>query len=358
MDGTIIVRGNFVSTGANKTIVFRPGVNWIDVINYTSNESFYFQTGMPTGKIISAAGNMSNLATGDFEVIDYSNPANFAGIKLNTSVQSDVPQPVVTVTNSVAQPNAAALCLASVFVGDIVRVTARDAAGALGVRVFGTYGVDMIVDARATVDPNNETVTLLCATNALANAPGVAGTDGSLQKINITSRFYPANRIITNITQAAGVITVHTSIPHGLTVGQQVRFKIPATCGSLISALLDANSANNYISATVTSVVANGANLAAFPSCSFTIDIAGSGETFAYPTSAQVSAGSQLPEMIPVGQDTAYSVSQNANILADATVNQGFVGIKLKGGANKPAGAAAAQIFWKVGACFNSEEYA
>ena len=27
MDGTIIVRGNFVSTGADKTIVFRPGVN-------------------------------------------------------------------------------------------------------------------------------------------------------------------------------------------------------------------------------------------------------------------------------------------------------------------------------------------
>ena len=68
MDGTIIVRGNFTqpATAVNKTIVFRPGVNWIDVINYTSNESFYFQTGMATGKIISAAGNMTNLAVGDF----------------------------------------------------------------------------------------------------------------------------------------------------------------------------------------------------------------------------------------------------------------------------------------------------
>ena len=62
--------------------------------------------------------------------------------------------------------------------------------------------------------------------------------------------------------------------------------------------------------------------------------------------------------MIPFGQDTAYSVSQNANILADATVNQGFVGIRLRRGANLPGGTAANVMFWKVGACFNSQEYA
>jgi hypothetical protein len=72
--------------------------------------------------------------------------------------------------------------------------------------------------------------------------PGVAGTNGNNTEVLISHlRFYPANRIITNITQAAGVITVATSIPHGMTVGQQVRFKIPATCGAAISALLDAN---------------------------------------------------------------------------------------------------------------------
>jgi hypothetical protein len=234
-------------------------------------------------------------------------------------------------------------------VGNIVRVVNN-----AGAAVFGNYGVDMIVSVVA----GNNISLLLAANNALATASGVAGTNGKIQRIDITSRFYPANRIITNITQAAGVITVATSIPHGMTVGQQVRFKIPSTCGAAISALLDSNSSNNYVSATVTSVVANDAPLAAFGSVRFTIDIVGSGQVFTYPTSAEVAAGSQLPEMIPFGQDTAYSVSQNANILADATVNQGFIGIRLKAGANEPAGAATEVSFWKVGACFNSEEYA
>lgn len=344
MDGTIIVRGNFTqpAAAASKTIIFRPGVNWIDIVNYTTNERFYFQTNMPTGKKVTAPGVMSNADADAFVVIDYSNPANFASIQYATTAQTSATVPVVT--------SAAAVAATAVAVGDIVRVV--NVAG--GTAVFGNYGVDMIVSAIA----GNDIDLLLAAVNALATASGVAGGNGNLQRIDITSRFYPANRIITNITQAAGVITVATSIPHGMTVGQKVRFKIPATCGAAISALLDANSANNYVSATVTSVVANGAALAAFGSCSFTIDIVGSGEAFAYPTSAQVAAGSQLPEMIPFGQDTAYSVSQNANILADATVNQGFVGIRLKSGAFQPAGNNSERIFWKVGACFNSEEYA
>ena len=349
MDGTIIVRGNFVSTGADKTIVFRPGVNWITVYNMLANDGvgaplqFYFQTGMTNGIAIDGAG-ATTAPAGMFEVIDYSNPANFASIQYATTAQTSATVPVVT--------SAAAVAAAAVAVGDIVRVV-----NAGGAAVFGNYGVDMIVSVIA----GNNISLLLAANNALATASGVAGTNGNIQRIDITSRFYPANRIITNITQAAGVITVATSIPHGMTVGQKVRFKIPAACGAAISALLDANSANNYVSATVTSVVANGAPLAAFGSLRFTIDIVGSGEAFAYPTSAQVAAGSQLPEMIPFGQDTAYSVSQNANILADATRDQGFIGIKLRGGAaraDNPAGQAGDVIFWKVGACFNSEEYA
>lgn len=338
MDGTIIVRGNFVSTGADKTIVFRPGVNWIDVINYTSNESFYYQTDMPTGKIISAAGNMSNLAVGDFEVIDYSNPAIFITGPVATTSSSDFPNPVVATAASIA-------------IGDVVRVVSR----AGGAAQFGVYGVDCFVGAiNAGVS-----CTLLNADNVFAAAPGIAGGTGNIYKINISSRFYPANRIVTKMSQAGGVITVGTSAPHGMTVGQQVRFKLPSTVNAGYVALLDSNSSNNYATFTVASVITN-ANGAQFPSVAFTLTANGAGlaANMGYPSSAQVSAGSQLPEMIPVGQDTAYSVSQNANILADATVNQGFVGIKLKGGANLPAGAAAAQIFWKVGACFNSEEYA
>ena len=338
MDGTIIVRGNFTSTGADKTIVFRPGVNWIDVINYTSNESFYYQTDMPTGKIISAAGNMTNLLVGDFEVIDYSNPAIFITGPVATTNCTDAVNPVVTTAATIA-------------IGDVVRVVNDKSLG--GVAQFGVYGVDCFVGSLAGG------VNLLNADNLFAAVPGIAGTFGNIYKINISSRFYPANRIVTKMSQAGGVITVGTSAPHGLTVGQQVRFKLPSTVNAGYVALLDSNSSNNYATFTVASVITN-ANGAQYPSVAFTLTANGAGlaANMGYPSSAQVSAGSQLPEMIPVGQDTAYSVSQNANILADATVNQGFVGIKLKGGANLPAGAAAAQIFWKVGACFNSEEYA
>jgi hypothetical protein len=357
MDGTIIVRGNFTSTGVNKTIVFRPGVNWITVYNMIANDGvgaplqFYFQTGMTNGIAIDGVG-ATTAPAGMFTVIDYSNPANFASIQYSTTVQTSAVLPLVT--------SAATLAAAAVKVGDVVRITGRNTAGVLGVPVFGNYGVDMIVSIVGA--PNAANVyTLLGAENQLATASGVAGTDGALQRIDISSVFYPANRIVTNISQVAGVITVATSVPHGMTVGQSVRFKIPTVCGATISALLDARASNNYVSAVVTSVIANAAPLAAFGSLSFTIDIVGSGEAFTYPTSAQVGAGSQLPEMIPFGQDTAYSVSQNANILADATVNQGFVGITLRAGAaraNNPAGQTGDVIFWKVGACFNSQEYA
>lgn len=340
MDGTIIVRGNFTqpATAVSKTIVFRPGVNWIDVVNYTSNESFYFQTDMPTGKKISAAGNMTNLLVGDFEVIDYSNPAIFITGPEPTTSSSDFPNPVVATAASIA-------------IGDVVRVVSR----AGGAAQFGVYGVDCFVgNVNAGVS-----CTLLNADNVFAAAPGIAGGTGNIYKINISSRFYPANRIVTKMSQAGGVITVGTSAPHGMTVGQQVRFKLPSTVNAGYVALLDSNSSNNFATFTVASVITN-ANGAQFPSVAFTLTANGAGlaANMGYPSSAQVAAGSQLPEMIPFGQDTAYSVSQNVNILADATVNQGFVGIKLKGGANLPAGDANEVVFWKVGACFNSEEYA
>jgi hypothetical protein len=340
MDGTIIVRGNFTqpATAVSKTIVFRPGVNWIDVVNYTTNERYYFQTNMVTGKKVTAAGTMSDADADAFVVIDYSDPSIFITGPVNTTSSSDVPNPVVATAASIA-------------IGDVVRVVSR----AGGAAQFGVYGVDCFVGAiNAGVD-----CTLLNADNVFAAAPGIAGGTGSIYKINISSRFYPANRIVTKMSQAGGVITVGTSAPHGMTVGQQVRFKLPSTVNAGYVAKLDSNSSNNFATFTVASVITN-ANGAQFPSVAFTLTANGAGlaANMGYPTSAQVAAGSQLPEMIPFGQDTAYSVSQNANILADATVNQGFIGIRLKSGAFQPAGAANEVVFWKVGACFNSEEYA
>jgi hypothetical protein len=342
MDGTIIVRGNFTqpATAVAKTIVFRPGVNWINIVNYSTREQFYFQTGMPTGIRIDVNGAVTYTAADSFVVIDYTAPSNFITGPDATTACSAANPPVVSTGAAIA-------------IGDVVRVV-NDAALA-GVAQFGVYGVDFFVSAiNAGVS-----CTLTNADNAFAAAPTVAGTFGKIYKINISSRFYPANRIVTKMSQAGGVITVGTSAPHGLTVGQQVRFKLPSTVNAGYVALLDSNSSNNYASFTVASVITN-ATGAQYPSVAFTLTANGAGlaANMGYPTVADVAAGSQLPEMIPFGQDTAYSVSQNANILAGATVNQGFIGIRLKAGANEPAGDAAEVSFWKVGACFNSEEYA
>ena len=344
MDGTIIVRGNFVSTGVNKTIIFRPGVNWITVYNMIANDGvgaplqFYFQTDMKNGIAIDGAGATTAPAS-MFTVIDYSNPANFITGPTVTTGCSDAVNPQI-------------LTAATIAVGDIVRVV-----NAASTPVFGVYGVDFFVGAIGA-----GTCDLLNADNVFAVAPGATGINGNIYKINISSRFYPANRIVTKMSQAAGIITVGTSVPHGMTVGQQIRFKLPSTVNAGYVTLLNSNSSNNYATFTVASVITNALG-AQFGSVAFTLTADGSAlaANMGYPTSAQVGAGSQLPEMIPFGQDTAYSVSQNANILADATVNQGFVGITLRAGAaraNNPAGQTGDAIFWKVGACFNSQEYA
>src|SRR4029077_7542380 len=97
---------------------------------------------------------------------------------------------------------------------------------------------------------------------------------------------------------------------------------------------------------------------------------------FAWPTIAQISAGAQFPQVIPVGEDTASALSlggvqtpmmggkqinaTQSGILADSTVNTGFLGMLLGTGGvgtvagalaiSGPAGTTAADVvFWRAG---------
>lgn len=369
MDGTILSQGSFVvpATIVNQIIQIPSNADFMWVRNYTQTGAigvfataagleFYWQRGMPAGGAIIKYGangvrtlsaDTFNTATtgGGFTLYDPSgqsgsNAAPLVGPAVATTATSNATRPVVTTGST-----------AGLAVGTVVQVT-NNAGAATSV-----YGIPMVVSALTL----NTNFTLLTATNALANVPGAAGTNGFYRIINVDSPFYPRKRYITNITQLANP-TVSTSIAHGLTPGQAIRFNIPAVSGMV---QLNPTSQNNYQYATVLSVTDD---------YNFVIDINTTNFTaFTFPTFTQ--QPSSYPEMTPVGENTAQALilpgsqvptvggiqipNTNTGILADSTVNTLYLGMILGTGGNGtslgaaitgPAGTVAGDVmYWVAG---------
>ena len=160
---------------------------------------------------------------------------------------------------------------------------------------------------------------------ALAKAPGaIAGAAGTFRRIPYNPLYYPRARVIANITQAAaGVVT--TLVDHGYTTGQSIRFTVPADCGMIE---LDG------IQATVTVVNAS----------SFSINVDTTAFTaFTFPLIAAYPANFAIAK--PVGEDSVVA----PNVLADATLNTGYIGVQLGAGVYSPAGAFGNLIYWVAG---------
>ena len=388
MDGTILGQGTFVAnstnltnpnagnasaSNANQMIVQIPsGADWMRVSNYTQwgvagnaagayfngvanayiGADFYWQRGMAAGtgivtykRAATAVLNGDTLLTGGFTLYDPSGQTTGAnpllGPAVATTASTNVTRPVVSTANT-----------AGLAVGMVVRLS--------NTAQTDVNGIDMVVGA---VNPG-VSFTLLTATNALATAPGAIGGAGFYRIVyNANSAlFYPRRRVITNITQAVNA-QVSTSIAHGLTPGQEVRFNIPSVSGMT---QLNPVITNNYfpsgstVSAIVVSVVDD---------YNFTININTTAYTaFTYPTIAQ--QPSSFPIVIPFGEDTATSLSTAASqvptigglpiynaqtgLLADSTVNTGFLGMILGIGGNGNEAAApiigpAGSIAWSAG---------
>lgn len=356
MDGTILSQGSFVVPAAitNLSIPVPSGVDWVDVRNYTQQGlaggaaafgfEYFWQRGMPAGSaLVKYYANGGAVVTGDLVLsggITLYDPTNtsFLGNPIATTGSTNAIRPVVSTANT-----------AGLAVGSVVRLSLTAQSD--------VNGVDMIVGAvNAGVS-----FTLLAASNQLATAPGVIGGAGFYRVVNTDSLFYPRRRVVTNVTQAANA-QVSTSLEHSLTVGQQVRFAIPNVSGMV---QLNASQLNNFLSATVLSVV---------DAYNFTINVDTTGfAPFTYPTAAQ--QPSDFPEVIPFGENTAVGLSVNngvfpqyrgqnvynaqSGILADATVNTAFLGMTLGVGANGAISAAAITgpagsvvgdvVYWKVG---------
>ncbi len=368
MDGTILGQGTFtVATGVPAvTLQIPSGVDWMKVKNYTqfcansaaTGVDFYWQRGMAaaTGivwyKDSTAIIRADTLATGGFTLFD---PTATSGVQPQYSATIAVTSVTNVTRPVVATATTSGLTAASsTNPGSIVRVFATS---------FPDNGIDFTVGAIT----GGVNFTLLSAAGALATAPGAAGTTGTYQIMNFDQLYYPRKRYVASISKAAQAV-VATTVPHGLTPGQAVRFNIPSTSGMV---QLNPTTANNYLVATVVSVSSTDSNI-------FTIDTdTTTFTTFTWPTSAQ--APFSFPTMNPIGENTAIALSSptiqvpgissatlgsqinntQTGILADATVNTGFLGMLLGTGGNGtilgsaitgPAGSVAADVmYWIAG---------
>lgn len=316
---TVLQQGFFTSTGANTTLVVRSGVDWIRTINYTqiaagavnTGYRFEWQLGMPQGggvaEISNAGGtaiNVNTLLFGGFTLVDSS--LNQPGPKVATTAITNAVQPVVSTGST-----------AGLAVGSVVRLS-------------GTAAVPNIMGIPFSIDTIVANTSFRIA-NALANAPGAVGGAGFYQIIPYDPLYYPTKRYIVNITRAAQAV-VTTSVNHNYVVGQSVRLNIPTQFGM--------TQANGLL-----------VNIVAVTASTFTIALDTTAFTaFVYPG---VAVGAFTPAFAnPVGEETDQF--SNPNLLDDATLNVGFIGVTLGGGITAPAGQNGDVIYWLAGKSFNT----
>lgn len=353
MDGTILSQGTFRTPGSNTTnntiangsqmiIQIPSNADFMWVYDYSSFGSvgtntatfqgtangstgmrWYWQRGMAQGQaMVEYKGNGVNslnadvITSGGFTLYD---PSNFAqnpvlSAPVATTAVTNAVRPVVSTANT-----------AGLSVGSVVRLSNN--------AQLDNDGPEFVVGAVVA----NTSFTLLTATNPLANVPGaVGGASGFYRIVNRDELFYPRRRFIVNITQAVNA-QVSTSVPHGMTAGQAIRFQIPAVSGMV---QLNSTAQNNYRYASILSVLDD---------YNFLIDIDTTAYTaFSWPTVAQQPSG--YPIMVPVGENTSVALQSmqvqvpqvagvqipntQVGILSDATVNTGFLGMILGIGGN------------------------
>lgn len=325
-DNTIIQQGRFTSTGVAKTLQIRSDVDWMKVYNITVAAAsqttavgveYYWQRGFPDAAMWeykkSNAANAANLSayvtSGGFTLVDSSLNPNGAVNATVTAISTANP-PVVS--NSGTN---------GLVAGDVVRIINVAGAQQLGGFDF-TVGYNTLTTGTFSLD----------YMSVIA-----AGTTGSWMKIKWDPLFYPRRRYITKISLASSAV-VTLSVTHGFKVGQAVRFVVPAAFGmTQMNGLLGTITAIDTTTTTGNTVTVN------IDSSAFT--------AFAWPLTADVPF--TAAELVPVGEDTADALAQGADILSDATVNQGYIGMILAAGANSPAGQNNDVVYWVAGKSFS-----
>lgn len=331
MDGAIIQQGRFTSTGATKVIQLRAGVDWMMVYNKTIAAAsqttavgvqYYWQRGFGSGEgweyLKSNAANAANLSTyltsGGFTLIDSS--SNPVGPLDGTSGNADI-----TAVSNAAIPVVTNNNVNGLVAGDVVRLINVVGGQQLGAMDF-TVGNNTLGNTTFSLDYMSQIV---------------AATTGHWRRIQFDPIFYPRRRFITKITKAASAV-VTLSVTHGYKVGQEVRLIVPAAYG-----MVEMNGLVGTITAIDTTVTTGNSITVNIDSSAFT--------TFAFPLTAD--APFTAAEVVPMGEDTAQALSSAVDILSDATLNTGYIGLQLAAGANSPAGQVSDVIYWVAGTSFS-----
>ena len=326
MDNTIMQQGRFTSTGAAVTLQLRADLDWLKVYNITQGAAsqttavgvkYYWQRGFPAGAkwttFKSSAANAADLeqylTTNGFTLVDSS--VQTPGL-LNATITAISNAAIPVVSNSGTNGLSA---------GDVVRLINVAGAQQLGGFDF-TVGYNTLTTGTFSLDYMSQIV---------------AGTTGSWRKINFDPIFYPRRRFITKITKAASAV-VTLSVTHGYKVGQLVRMVVPAAFG-----MIEMDGLQATITAINTTTTSGNTITINVDSTAFT--------TFAFPLTADVPF--TPAEVVPMGEDTASALTAGVDILTDATLDVSYIGIKLTGGVNNPAGAAEDVIYWVSGKSFS-----
>lgn len=335
-------QGSFTSTGANKILKIREDVDYLNVYNITQAAAaqttpvavkFYWQRGFPAGAMWatykSNAANALSLeqyvTAGGFTLVN--NTINIPSQSVALTSITNATPPVVATGNT-----------AGLSLGDTVRIFNTTGAQQLG-------GLDFTI---GTVVAN--TSFTLAFMSAI-----VAATGGTFRRIPYDPYFYPPTRMITKILSSslAGVQTaiITLSVTHNFTVGQAVRLVVP-TVTSLAYGMTQLNGLQVNI------VAINQADTDGVLN-TITVDVDVSGfSAFAWPLTAD--PFSTPAQVVPVGEQMAVAVNPNpilypngVNVIGDAEVNNGYIGISLVGGLNHPGGAAEDVMYWVAGKSFS-----
>jgi len=344
---TVILQGRFTADGNAKTIELRSDWDWMRVYNQTvmfaagndDGAEFYFQRGMTDGR-----GVLYNKEATIGALVPSQLAANEGFFYVDSSIVTPSARAALTGLTA-ANPPVVTSAGHGLSVGDIVRFDTLNNQPQIS-------GMDFSVTAAgATFTIGN--INLLNST---------ASTSGFWRRIPYDAMFYPRRRFITYVSSEAQC-KVYMSVTHGYTVGQSIRLQFPggssvwgdyAELHEVQATILEINvaragnepnnggTANNIVLDVDTSIFT--AWNASF----------GAGLNQAYPASTAVPFSNA--QVVPIGEDTAFALTQGADILDDATRNTAVLGVRLSAGANSPAGQADDVIYWVAGKSFSNND--
>jgi len=316
MNNTIIQQGSFFSNGKSRDITIRSDVDWMKTYNITQAATtktpgrgceFYWQRGMA-----SDSGFMWTKQDGS-NAIDMEVITSGGFILLNTSDQT--PLALNTTGTAVTQANPAVVSCTStagLVNGDIVRM----------INVVNMQQISGVEFEIAGIVAN--TSFQLVSLNSSGFA--AAGTTCSFRKIPNDPQYLPARRIINSITKANPCV-IDTVIAHRYSDGDIVRVNIPAAFG-----MQELNGLTAEIIGVTDYALAINIDSSAFTA-------------FSWPTSGTVPI--THAHVVPVGTNSPTDLSA-------ATDNTSYIGMKIAGGADSPAGSSGDTIYWVAGKSFSA----